>query len=1518
MAFKPRTVRRLILLGAIGCVIVLGSLGYFVVRPWQRQNKLDSMRVDGMAAAQAGDHVEAVALLGRYLRVTPGADPKYILAHARSRLAYQARDRGHVVVAIQSYRDYLKAVPDDTEAALELLPLFNIRRQYIEAKALANTLIDKHHENGPVVLRELITAKEILEGDSESLGLLYAQAAEHEDAEYDDVAGYIGWLTTHEREEDAQAILDLRLIEHNGAITDRFLLFWITERKAFNDDPTLENWTALSPALSSALRLDSENGAWIQEPDSLDPIFVNRCSKEFNKYGNADLAMLLRETSVELNGVEDDFSISVLARRQYWRHEYEALLAMDFESDEHEQLPDLIVYQALALRDQDQDDKAQVKLDALAEIKYDFRGPIWNDLIKAKDLLELEDTTEEQLEEAYLLAKKANEDYPEPTLSLVMGDIEYQRGDLESARNHWDFAHEVVVAQTGSWEWITPHERVIHAYTKEGRLGEVVEYLEELRIYAMRVNPSFQNIMLVFRSYAELARLGQADEDVLRELLEQYEAVYSHLTPQERAYFSPSIATLYASIGFREKARNTLVEAAGATDDQHILNEMFTTDQYYQLGFAELAGIDVSQVMKSSPETALSYALAEFGDIDQLDEGIAIFERGIAASDGDIQYRWKLERVRYIDNVVEPIKATEDGEAVESDARTAWNQLLEEFPNKVDLLYLFAESRALSQDLAAVDSVIERVMEKTGISGADVPTRLELTRASAMVGQGDVTRSVRDEAIKIVRGVLAQDQGNIKARNMLGRLYELRSSPTVTNERERFTSEYGLAIEEYMTIARQLKGRKALQYYFSAVRLAIEIGENSSAREYLVEVTNAFGHDLNVLFEAANKFEILGDLQRAQVMYSVIYQEASDNTIRVDAGISLAKVMIANGDRSDAQRVLGEIANEETLDEQQLFQLAALYAKNGYGEEGGLIASSGEEYGLDKSTTRMIYAQYAGAYARESYESVLREMLEEDQSNVDAWGMLVKLLLRTDRVEEAKVILAKAIDLNPESKQLKLIATIADGKVLTIAELIESGMIESDEVIEKIATRADAYILARASGDTQTLQSMLVAMIQDFPGQRQLQQFLARELASLNGINPAVIVEHLGPVARRFPSDSLIMGIACNAHLLSGQPAQAIELANIWRSNIVGTPMPADLLIAQGHVQLERFGQASRTLTPYLEYVDQNSTDSTAAEVLYTYCHAQLLGGENPNSIAARLEGLFAEQESYGRTIWMNLAANSVPSLEVAAAWMQQVTPHLLEDEHLFAGEQWLGLIDRFDSQNPEFAQAAIDLIGEVEQVNSENMVQSNLLIKAYGVLAESLGDSEQSTTAYQRSISLLDQLHTIEPMNPLHLAKAASYAQASGDWKLAQAKYRQILDMNVQSVPFVSSIKNNLAVLIERNSEDRVELNEALELSRAASEAMKIGSFYGSRGWVELELEMLVEAERSFERCVEYEPDSLEGWVGLAVVRYQAGEDRWEDALNAFRQAQTLIRNQELSPYLVDKLRLFGSPNWKLSDASE
>ena len=140
---------------------------------------------------------------------------------------------------------------------------------------------------------------------------------------------------------------------------------------------------------------------------------------------------------------------------------------------------------------------------------------------------------------------------------------------------------------------------------------------------------------------------------------------------------------------------------------------------------------------------------------------------------------------------------------------------------------------------------------------------------------------------------------------------------------------------------------------------------------------------------------------------------------------------------------------------------------------------------------------------------------------------------------------------------------------------------------------------------------------------------------------------------------------------------------------------------------------------------------------------------------------------------------------------------------------------------------------------------------------------------------------------------------------------------MNVQSVPFVASIQNNLAVLIERHTEDPDQLQEALTLSQSASEAVGIGSFFGSRGWIELKLGMLAEAERSFDRCVASQPDSLEGWVGLAVVRFQGGESRQEEARQAFGQVQTLSQSEVLSPYLREKLRSMGNPDWQLSEVS-
>ncbi|MFG0315583.1 MAG: hypothetical protein ACF8LL_15550, partial [Phycisphaerales bacterium] len=144
MPMKPRTFRRVVLLGSLGAIVLLVAFGYFVVRPWQNQRQLEAMRTEGIVAYETGDYINAVKLLGRYKKNAESPEPEIFLYHARASEKYEATDGGNYLVAVDSYREYLRRVPDDVEAKQELLPLMNLNRLYVEAEGLARELIDTY------------------------------------------------------------------------------------------------------------------------------------------------------------------------------------------------------------------------------------------------------------------------------------------------------------------------------------------------------------------------------------------------------------------------------------------------------------------------------------------------------------------------------------------------------------------------------------------------------------------------------------------------------------------------------------------------------------------------------------------------------------------------------------------------------------------------------------------------------------------------------------------------------------------------------------------------------------------------------------------------------------------------------------------------------------------------------------------------------------------------------------------------------------------------------------------------------------------------------------------------------------------------------------------------------------------------------------------------------------------------------------------------------------------------------
>lgn len=285
MPMKPRTFRRVVLLGSLGAIVLLLLFGYFVVRPWQNHRQLEAMRTDGLAAFDAGDLHTAEKLLGRYKNNAENPDAEVFLKHARAREKVEVTDNGHIAVAIASYREYLRRVPDDVEAKRDLLLLMNMRGDlFVEAETLARELIDTHGADDLEVFKELQFAMYMQEKSLEDRAQVLQAMFDHPDADFDELHSWIGYLDSTGRSTDANALLEERVESRSGSLNEQILL--LTRRSA---QDRLSDQIILAD-LCTIIGLDPELGVWIDGAPKLSPaagMYVNRM---FNALRRTDLA----------------------------------------------------------------------------------------------------------------------------------------------------------------------------------------------------------------------------------------------------------------------------------------------------------------------------------------------------------------------------------------------------------------------------------------------------------------------------------------------------------------------------------------------------------------------------------------------------------------------------------------------------------------------------------------------------------------------------------------------------------------------------------------------------------------------------------------------------------------------------------------------------------------------------------------------------------------------------------------------------------------------------------------------------------------------------------------------------------------------------------------------------------------------------------------------------------------------------------------------------------------------------
>jgi tetratricopeptide (TPR) repeat protein len=1493
MTLKPRTFRRIVLAGSLTTVVLLVALTYFVVRPWQAQRKLDSMRVNGLAAAQAGDHVEATKLLGRYINRADDPEPETLLAFSRSRLKYQTSDDGHIRVAIRSYRSYLSEVPGDVEAAKDLLPLFNSIGMYVEARNLAESLRTERGDSSIEVVREELLARILLNDNGESLEELFVLTIDNQSAGFADLLEYAKWLKEQGRMDDAKAMFASEDDSNQRNFNNQLVSFWLGIDSQSLQLDRLEAQPFVIE-LCSILGLDPgeygdpETIKWLESPEFLSAESARLATIYLNSFRRPDLSLQVQLASAQKN--KDRTSILWSARRLYWNQDFETLNALGVHDENGDSVPDVLGYQILASQQNGDESRTESLLAALDNIVLDFRAKAWHEFIDGKSLLD-----EGKFVDARPVVDKAIEMYDEPSFRLVMGDIHAKQGRINDARDEWVQAQKAVFGEIYFIPWLDPSIRLIEAYTKADRLVEAKQFLIDL----IKIAPSDPiSSVLWIQTNAAMARTNGLDlAEVSKVLTEYSEKLQPAFTQEMQTMISPQIATLHASIGQFEEAKAVVEKAIAQSPSDNVLLELLDIDQQYELGVAEAYSFDTTSLVLTSPSNALRHAYRLYVETEDIEPGLRIIEEGLSQAD-DGEYEWTLSRAKYLDKFDDPR------------AIDAWDQLQERYPDNIELLYLVVESNALREDIDAVNAVIDQIVAKTETSGQALPSRLRLAQAVAIFSASK-TKASRDQAIEIVRAVVAKEQQNIAARNMLGRLLSAKPMPSLDDPDDTFEPDFPGAIDQYVTLARQLSGRAAQDYLLESVDLSIENNDTDSAKQYLREFDSRFRNEYSMLHEVALRFENLGEFDEAIDIYRRIYQGTVGGS-HTNAGLSLANLYAFQGEPRLAQNLLGELRKSTELTSDQLFRMAALFEKVAMGEIGKELAANGESFGLDLLESKLVYAKYAQQFAADEYESALIELIEMDSSDESVWGLLIKHQLSSNRLEEAQDTVARAMILHPDSQDIQLLSMLARGGNERVSELFD----ENDGIRLEASMSVDAYMAAANSAPRDELVAMLTSMLSRFPDYPPIQKFALDNLSlfDFDAIEYAALAER---AARYMPRDSSIMRIAVYANLRAEKLFAAREIAQLWRANSVDSSKSADVAMAWVMIQLEDFEDASGVLSRYIGDEPEVPNDELDAELIHAYSHAQLMTGEDPSITAGRLQPFVLDKNALSRGVWLNLIVGSefvprsLPTHQEAARWLEIFAANASPAELPEIANAWLMIMQRFDARVPAYAQHSLELFDSIDQATPDNPIILNGVARAYAALAQVTENESTRDTHLLSAIEKLDRADQLDPTNLVYLFQGASFAVEVGDLASAEEKYRTLISRNLSPSTFAASIMNNLAMLIERQSHDSDKLNEALSLSIQAIEILDVPPFWGTRGWVELGLNQHDHAQESFKHAIDLDPDSIEGWIGLAITQHQLGSAFAEEAAESFERVLELIKSGSASEEMLDRLRDQGDAQW-------
>jgi len=704
MSIRAKTRRRLVVVLLVAIAVVAASSAFVAVRHGQIKADYEQKRAAGIAAAQAGDHAQALKLLGQYLRRN-GDDYEALYHYATARRYVPAEDHSHLAAAADALRRVVEHDPDDRPARDELLELYMQIGRSTEAGAIADQILADQPNDA-----EALYAKAIVELGLNRNGPALAFAEQL-------IAAHPEHYKAHQ--------LALQLLHMAGSTPEQIIARAQQFRTDHPGDRRFDVLLAFAQFITGDVTAARTLLATLADWTPDEPWLVRQLARQLAAVELLDQSLaLLGQAETKLNDPEIRRD---LIRRLWETDRFDALLSRlaNLNASDPEADTDLLAYKAMTQYQLGQTQEAAAVIDALAQRQGDPEARAWAAVLQLT-------ASSEPVEPVHAIevCREALQLHPTNAYAYwVLGQSYAAIGENDMAVICLEGASRLAPM------WALPYVRSTQLLLESGRIEQALDTANR----AYHLAPLRRQAVNLCVAWAAAIRQGLRDD--AEQLLSVTEAI-QQTTPGEPQSLVIQ-AEMLARLNRLDETRAVI--QAMLTLDPAPPYAMFT----YLAQLSRDAGLGLEDAcLQHGRETSAGDPQAVYQQALQLQQrgeseaAIALVDQAIVAQGKQGDLGWRVVRAQVLDAVDAP------------QAMAAWAALVEEYGDSVHVQRLALQARCLWTDLTLVEATIERLKKLTGdnaiawrlakarwlMSGSGSDT--DLLAAAAMLDQ--ISRSAPD------------------------------------------------------------------------------------------------------------------------------------------------------------------------------------------------------------------------------------------------------------------------------------------------------------------------------------------------------------------------------------------------------------------------------------------------------------------------------------------------------------------------------------------------------------------------------------------------------------------------------------------------------------------------------------------------------------------------------------------------------------------------------------------------------